>query len=301
LYTQIADLSRVTDRRVFILTRATEPPAPVWYDKLAELGLTFAGDYRKSLRAMSRLRKSERERASGRFTPITHPSGKPSPTELESGVLSYAKTAKSLQAYGISLAPATMTQSAGEAADAADQLGYPCALKVASVDVPHKTEFGALRIGLENGAAVQKAYEEILASVRLKKSDARIEGVLVQKQLKGVECLLGIARDEQLGPTLVLGLGGVFVEILADVQIRVPPISAAEARRALESLKGAKIFSGVRGAPPADIDALAEMAARLSWFAHDLGDGIADLDLNPVMVLPQGHGAFAVDALMVAR
>jgi acyl-CoA synthetase (NDP forming) len=301
LYTQIADLSRVTDRRVFILTRATEPPAPVWYDKLAELGLTFAGDYRKSLRAMSRLRKSERERASGRFAPITHPSGKPSPTELESGVLSYAKTAKSLQAYGISLAPATMTQSAGEAADAADQLGYPCALKVASVDVPHKTEFGALRIGLENGAAVQKAYEEILASVRLKKSDARIEGVLVQKQLKGVECLLGIARDEQLGPTLVLGLGGVFVEILADVQIRVPPISAAEARRALESLKGAKIFSGVRGAPPADIDALAEMAARLSWFAHDLGDGIADLDLNPVMVLPQGHGAFAVDALMVAR
>jgi acyl-CoA synthetase (NDP forming) len=125
--------------------------------------------------------------------------------------------------------------------------------------------------------------------------------VLVQKQIKGVECLLGISRDEQLGPTLVMGLGGVFVEILADVQIRIPPISAAEARRALESLKGAKIFAGARGAPTADIEAFAEMAARLSWLAHDLRDDIAELDLNPLMVLPKGRGAFAVDALLVAR
>jgi acyl-CoA synthetase (NDP forming) len=98
-----------------------------------------------------------------------------------------------------------------------------------------------------------------------------------------------------------MGLGGVFVEILADAAIRIPPISAAEARRALESLKGAKIFSGARGAPPADIEALAEMAARLSWLAYDLRDDIAELDLNPVVVLPQGEGAFAVDALGVTR
>jgi hypothetical protein len=302
LYTQIADLSRAKDKRAFILTRATEPPAPVWYDKLAELGLTFTGDYRKSLRAMSRLRKSECERASGRFTPATRPGGKPAATNFKAGgVISYAETEKLLKAYGISLAPAALTQSAAAAADAADKLGYPCALKVVSVDVPHKTEFGALRIGLENRETVQKAYEEILANVRVRKPDAKIEGVLVQKQLKGVECLLGIARDEQLGPTLVLGLGGVFVEILADVQIRVPPISPTEARRALEALKGATIFSGVRGAPPADIEALAEMAACLSWLAYDLRDNIAELDLNPVMVLPQGHGAVAVDALIVAR
>jgi acyl-CoA synthetase (NDP forming) len=98
-----------------------------------------------------------------------------------------------------------------------------------------------------------------------------------------------------------MGLGGVFVEILADVAIRIPPITAAEARRALESLKGAKIFSGARGAPPADIDALADMAARLSWLAHDLSDNITELDLNPVVVLPTGQGAFAVDALLVGR
>jgi acyl-CoA synthetase (NDP forming) len=119
--------------------------------------------------------------------------------------------------------------------------------------------------------------------------------------MKGIECLLGISRDEQIGPTLVMGLGGVFVEILADIVVRIPPITAAEGRRALEGLKGAKVFSGVRGAPPADIDALAEIAARLSWLAYDLRDDIVEMDLNPVVVLPEGQGAFAVDALVVAR
>jgi acetyltransferase len=194
-----------------------------------------------------------------------------------------------------------MAQSVREAVNAGEKLGYPCVLKVASVDIPHKTEFGALRLGLENKESVQFAYEEMLANVKAKKPDANIEGVLVQKQIKGVECLLGISRDEQLGPTLVMGLGGVFVEVLADVAIRIPPINAGEARRALENLKGAKIFTGVRGAPPADVDALAEMAARLSWLAHDLRNSIEEMDLNPVVVLPAGQGALAVDALLVIR
>jgi acetyltransferase len=301
LYTQISNLSRASDKRVFILTRATEPTAPVWYDKLGSLDLTFTGDYRKSIRAISRLRNNERDRAIGRFGLATRTAATPARAQCERGILPYAATEELLQAYGISLAPAILAQSKTDAADAADKLGYPCALKVASVDIPHKTEFGALRIGLENRTALEKACDEILANVHKKKADAAIEGVLVQKQIKGVECLLGIARDDQLGPTLVMGLGGVFVEILADVAIRVPPISAAEARRALESLKGAKVFSGARGAPPADIDALAEMAARLSWLAYDLRNNIAELDLNPVIALAQGQGAFAVDALVVGR
>jgi acyl-CoA synthetase (NDP forming) len=302
LYTRISELSRLYDKRVFILTRATEPPSDVWYDKLKELGLTFTGDYRKSLRAMNRLRRNERDRAAGRFLPAARPGTAPQRPDLRtSGVLAYGATETLLRDYGIVLGPSLMAQSANEAAGAAQQLGYPCVLKVASVDIPHKTEFGALRLGLENAAAVKAAYDEMLAAVRSKKPNASIEGVLVQKQIKGVECLLGIARDDQLGPTLVMGLGGVFVEILADVQIRIPPISAAEARRALESLKGAKVFSGVRGAPPADLDALADMAARLSWLALDLGERIAEFDLNPVMVMPRGEGAFAVDVLLVAR
>jgi acetate---CoA ligase (ADP-forming) len=286
---------------VFVLTRATEPPAEVWYQRLNELGLTFTGDYRKSLRAIGRLRKNERDRAIGRFASVTRAGSAPARPQLGRGVLSYEVTEELLQAYGIALAPAGIARSADEAVSAAEKVGYPCVLKIASVDIPHKTEFGALRIGLEDKESVQKAYDEMLAAVKAKKPDANIEGVLVQKQIKGVECLLGISRDEQLGPTLVMGLGGVFVEILADVAIRIPPISATEARRALENLKGAKLFSGVRGALPADIDALAELAARLSWLAYDLGNDIAEMDLNPVVVLPAGQGAFAVDALLVTR
>jgi acetate---CoA ligase (ADP-forming) len=301
LYQKIADFSRANDKRVFVLTRATEPPAEVWFDKLNSVGLTFTGDYRKSLRAMGRLRENERDRAVGRFATVTRAGTAPVLPEVKSGVLSYVTTEKLLHAYGIPLAPATMAQSAEEAVQAVDKLGYPCVLKVCSVDIPHKTEFGALRLGLENKESVQKACAEMLATVKAKKPDANIEGVLVQKQIKGVECLLGISRDEQLGPTLVMGLGGVFVEILADVSIRIPPVSAAEARRALENLKGAKVFAGVRGAPPADLDALAEMAARLSWLAYDLRNDITEMDLNPVVVLPAGQGALAVDALVVIR
>jgi acyl-CoA synthetase (NDP forming) len=290
LYQQISDLSGANDKRVFVLTRATEPPADVWYQRLNSLGLTFTGDYRKSLRAVSRLRRNERDRAIGRFAAATRAGNAPAQVQFKSGVLSYGATEKLLESYGIPLAPAALVQSAQEAAQAADKLGYPCVLKVASVDIPHKTEFGALKLGLENEAAVRKAYDEMMSRIRAAKPDADIEGVLVQQEIKGVECLLGISRDEQLGPTLVMGLGGIFVEILADVAIRIPPIDAAEARRALENLKGAKVFAGARGAPPADVDALAEMAARLSWLAYDRRDHIAEL-----------QGAFAVDALLIAR
>ena len=301
LYQKISDLSLANDKRVFVLTRATEPPAEVWNQRLNELGLTFTGDYRKSLRAIGRLRKNERDRAIFRFASVTRAGSAPARRDLGSGILSYEATEKLLDGYGIALAPAVMAQSAQEAVHAADKLGYPCVLKVASVDIPHKTELGALRLGLENGVAVQKAYDEMMSRVRAAKPEANIEGVLVQKQIKGVECLLGISRDEQPGPTLVMGLGGIFVEILADVALRIPPINAAEARRALESLKGCAVFSDVRGALPADVDALAEMAARLSWLAYDLGNDIAEMDLNPVVVLPPGRGAFAVDALLVTR
>jgi len=299
LYRQISDLSRAHDKRVFVLTRASEPPAPVWHDKLNELGLTFSGDYRKSIRAMSRLRKNERDRAIGRFAPVMRSGAAPAARQLGSRVMPYQATHELLQAYGITEAPTVLVRSVGEAVAEAEKLGYPCVLKIASANIPHKTEVGALRLGLKGREEVETAYREMIANVRTGKPEAEIEGVLVQKQLTGVECLLGISRDPQLGPTLVLGLGGVFVEILADVAIRIPPISAGEARRALDNLKGATVFSGARGAPPADVEAFAEMAARLSWLAHDLGDQIAELDLNPVIVLPKGEGAFTVDALVV--
>jgi acyl-CoA synthetase (NDP forming) len=134
-----------------------------------------SADYRKSVRAMSRLRKNERDRAIGRFLPATRLAAQPNLPSLSSGVVSYADTDRLLQSYGIALAPAVMAQSAGEAVNDVDKLGYPCVLKVASIDIPHKTEFDALRLGLASRDAVEKAYyEEMLASVRVKKPDAHI-------------------------------------------------------------------------------------------------------------------------------
>ena len=140
---------------MFVLTRATEPPAEVWYEQLNRLGLTFTGDYRKSLRSLGRLRRNEVDRANGRFTQATRAGAAPRLPGLGHGVLSHRTSEELLQAYGISLAPAALTQSVGEAIDAAERLGYPCVLKVASVDLPHKSEFGALRLGLENRESVQ--------------------------------------------------------------------------------------------------------------------------------------------------
>ena len=207
LYQQISHLSRANDKRVFILTRATEPPAQVWHDKLTSLGLTFTGDYRKSVRAMGRLRKNERDRAIGRFLPATRSGAAPARRQPGSGILSYHPTNELLHAYGIVTAPAVLARSVGEAVAAAEKLGYPCVLKVVSADIPHKTELGALRLGLQNRDEVQTAYEEMLAAVQERKPEARIEGVLVQKQIKGVECLLGISRDDQTRPHFGHGPG----------------------------------------------------------------------------------------------
>ena len=299
-YEKITDLRAGSDKRVVVFSRASEPLADEWYDLFRRLGLPFVQEYRKGLRALHRLRRSESERARGRFTAPARSVDRSTHRLGASGILSFAATAKLLDAYGIRLAPWMMAQSPEEACQAADRLGYPCVLKLVSCDVPHKTEYGALALGLKDSTDVRKAYTEIVSRVKEKKPEAQIEGIIVQPQLRGVECLLGITRDPQLGPVMVLGFGGVLVEALKDVTVRVPPISAAEARGALDSLRGRAILSGVRGAPPADIEALADMASRLSWLAYDLRDGIEELDLNPVLALAEGQGAVAVDALMVA-
>jgi len=301
IYERIARWRAESGKRVVVFSRASEPLSDEWYALFRRLDLPFIQEYRKGLRALARLRRSESERASGRFAVPERTGLRPTSRLEGSGVLSFAATAKILNDYGIPLAPWLMAGSADDAARAAETLGYPCVVKLSSVDVPHKTEYGALALGLSNGAEVRAAYELIIAQVREKKPDAQIEGVIVQPQLRGVECLLGVSRDPQLGPVLVLGLGGVLVEVLKDVAIRIPPITPAEARRAFDSLRGRAILHGVRGAPPADVDGLAEMASRLSWLAHDLGEEVMEIDLNPVLALPAGRGAMAVDALMVTR
>ena len=206
-----------------------------------------------------------------------------------------------LACYGIGTNPlGTLAGSAEEAVAAAKKLGVPVALKVQSPDILHKTETGAVALGLGSPEEVNVAYARVLASAEQHAPAARIIGVLVQPMAPaGREVILGVKRDATFGPLLMVGLGGVHVEILKDVALAPVPLGHAEAREVLSRLKGAALLDAYRGEPPADVDALIELMVRLSELAADNVDAIAEIDLNPVLVHECGKGVSVVDALIV--
>jgi acetyltransferase len=207
-----------------------------------------------------------------------------------------------LRAYGIPVTREKLAHSAAEAVAAAEEMGYPVVLKVESPDILHKTEAGGVVLNLENRAAVEKAYDLIIKRARSYKPAARLEGVLVQEMLPpGLEVILGMKRDPIFGPTILFGLGGIYVELLKDVALRVAPLREEDAREMIAEIQGKALLDGVRGQPPRDREALVEILMRLSRMAVELGDEIAELDINPLILYPEGEGAVAADALIVLR
>jgi acyl-CoA synthetase (NDP forming) len=206
-----------------------------------------------------------------------------------------------LASYGIGGdAFGALVHSADEAVAAARSIGGPVALKVQSPDILHKTEAGAVALDLRSGEEVRAGYERVLASAERHAPGARVLGVLVQPMAPpGREMILGVKRDATFGPLLMVGLGGVHVEVLKDVALSPVPLTLGEARELLARLKGARLLEAHRGTPPADIDALADLMVRLSHFAADHADAIAEIDLNPVLVHERGKGVSVVDALIV--
>ena len=207
-----------------------------------------------------------------------------------------------LAAYGIGGNTAgQLVHSAAEAEAAARAMARPAALKVQSADIPHKTEAGAVALNISDDGA-RAAYERVLAAAKRHAPHARIDGVLVQPMAPpGREVILGVSRDPNWGPLLMVGLGGVLVEALGDVALAPVPLDHAGARALLGRLKGAAVLGAFRGAPPADTDALVELMVQLSLFAADYADEIAEIDLNPVIVHAKGQGVSLVDALIVKQ
>jgi acetate---CoA ligase (ADP-forming) len=207
-----------------------------------------------------------------------------------------------LAAYGIGEKRAgTLVHSAAEAEAAADATGAPVALKVQSPDILHKTEAGAVALHL-GPREVRAAYDRVLAATRRHAPGTRVLGVLVQPMAPpGREVILGVKRDDHWGPMLMVGLGGMLVEVIGDVALAPVPLDREDARALLARLKGARLFGAHRGSPAADVDALVELMVQLSDFAADHADEIAEIDLNPVLVHPQGQGVSVVDALIVKR
>ncbi|WP_137128305.1 acetate--CoA ligase family protein [Roseomonas sp. HF4] len=203
-----------------------------------------------------------------------------------------------LAAYGVPVVPERLTQTADEAAAAAEALGYPVAMKVESPDLPHKTEAGVIRLRLKDAAEVRDAFAVVMANAKRHAPGARINGVLVQPMAKpGVELMAGGRVDPLMGPLIVTGLGGVLVELMRDSALALAPVTQAEARAMFGRLRGRAALEGFRGAPAADLDVLAGIVARLSEFVADQRGRIAELDVNPIIVA--GAEAVAVDALIV--
>jgi acetate---CoA ligase (ADP-forming) len=204
--------------------------------------------------------------------------------------------------YGVRSPPEALAASEGEAVAAAARIGGALALKVQSADILHKTEAGAVMLRVEGEAAVREAYRTVLARSRAAHPGARIDGVLVQAMAPpGVETILGVHRDPDFGPLLMVGLGGIHAEVLKDVAFAPVPLGHDEALELIGQLRGAALFEGVRGAKPADKEALARLVVALSRFAADHADAIAEIDLNPVIVHEAGQGLSVVDALIVKR
>jgi acetyltransferase len=216
--------------------------------------------------------------------------------------LSESESKRLLAAWGVESARERLVGSADAAVEASEQLGFPVALKVDSPDILHKTEAGAVRLNLGNAAQVRTACAEILASAKAYSPQARINGVSVQEMVgQGVEVIIGVSCDPQLGPVLLFGSGGVMVEVYNDVALRRCPITRLEAQVMIAEVKGARLLQGFRGRPAADVEALADALVRVSHLAVHMEGHLAELDINPLMVLPAGQGVKAVDALVVFR
>lgn len=203
---------------------------------------------------------------------------------------------------GIAFPKEALVRPGEDAGAAAAAVGFPAVVKISSPDIAHKTEIGGVIVGIRNEDEARAATSTILARAGEKRPDALLEGVIVSPMVTGgVETIVGVVRDAVFGPVVMFGLGGVFVEVLKDVTFRVAPFDEAEAHRMIREIRGFAMLEGVRGAPPADIDALARMLATLSRFAAANADVVESVDLNPVLVMPEGRGAVPLDALLLLR
>jgi acyl-CoA synthetase (NDP forming) len=219
-------------------------------------------------------------------SPFKKKKTRPKPVEFGAGEHA---SKEFLAAYGIPVTREEVVTTAAAAVKAADAIGYPVVMKAEGVD--HKSDENLVRLGLTKPKHVKAAFDEL---------SARTGRVLVAEEVSGgVECVIGVSHDELFGPVVMFGLGGVFVEVFEDVTFRVPPFDKAEARRMVDEVRGAALLKGARGRAKADIGALVDTIMKVQKLAVDNADTLAELDINPLVVLPKG--VVALDALAVAK
>lgn len=233
---------------------------------------------------------------------IADRSALPAPADLGTGALSELAAKRILAKAEIPFPADRLVPPGGDIRAAADAVGYPQVLKIVSPDIAHKTEIGGVIVGVRDADEAERAFATILSRAKERRGGAKIDGVMLAPMISGgVETIAGVVSDPVFGPVVMFGLGGVFVEVLKDVTFRVVPFGVDEAHRMIREIRGYAMLQGVRGAPPSDIDALAETLAALSRFAAANAAQIDSVDLNPLRVLEEGKGVVALDALIVPR
>jgi succinyl-CoA synthetase beta subunit len=194
----------------------------------------------------------------------------------------------------------TLAKTSDEAIGFWKKIKKPVVLKISSLDLQHKTDIGGVILDLDDERDIQESFDKLSKLGKANSIKNDIEGIIVSEMVDtGVETVLGVVNDPVFGPTVMFGLGGVFVEVLKDVSFRVAPFDVKEAHMMIDEIRGRAILDGVRGAPPSDIEALAESLSKLSLFAIINANNLDSVDLNPLIVLPKG--AKIVDALIITK
>ncbi|MBS1218550.1 MAG: CoA-binding domain protein [Proteobacteria bacterium] len=301
---EIVAVAAKTDKPIFISWSARDAVAP---DAYAALDAARIPHYKspvrcgRALAAVSWYAEATRRNAAQQDDrpPVISRPGAQSRLEGKTGDVAEYAAKQVLAEYGIPVTREELANTRDTAVAIAQRIGFPVAMKVQSADISHKTEARAVRLGIAAAADVAAAFDEIMRNAKAYKADARIDGVLVQEMVGGgIEAIVGVTNDALFGPAVMFGLGGIFAEVLKDVAFRLAPITPAIAREMVEEIKGYPLLAGARGKPPADVDALVDALVRLSALAVDLQQQVAELDINPLLVMPRGQGVRAADALI---
>ncbi|MBX9775611.1 MAG: acetate--CoA ligase family protein [Xanthobacteraceae bacterium] len=281
---------------VFAMMGEDSEVAPEITAQLRNLGVPFFRSPERTLRALAKLAALRPPQAA-----LSAPLVAPADERLPSGVMPEYAAKKVLTAAGIPIPRAALARDLGDAQRAVAQIGYPVVLKAQSAALSHKSDVGGVALGIADEASLAAAWGKLHADIARARADLNLEGVLVEAMARpGVELILGARNDPDWGPSLTIGLGGVWTEALRDVRLMPALLAPAAIADEFRKLKGALLLTGYRGRPALDIDAAAEIAAKLGQFVSAHPE-IAEIDINPLVVYPKGEGVIAIDALIVAR
>lgn len=268
-------------------------------DRFKAMNIPVSYSPERTLRAVAKIGTYGRRCAAEWKAIATEPF--PGLPEFESGTLPEWRGKKILSAIGIEVPSGNMAKSLEEAISAAGEASYPVALKAQSSSLSHKTEAGGVLLGIENEEELREAWKRLTSNIEATSPGLELDGVLVEAMAaKGVELAIGARRDADWGPVLMIGLGGIWIEAIGDVRIMPADASADQIRTELMSLNSAKLLEGIRGAPPADVDALVTIAAKVGRLMITRPE-IVELDINPLVVHPEGQGVTALDALIITK